>query len=119
MLIEEFKAIIESLKDAQADTSFVEIKSCAGGFPQRIWESISAFANTPGGGIIILGVEENSGDIKIVGIKNPAKFQKDFQETCTRMRPPVRALIEVHKHEGKTLLTAEIPEVSYKEKPCY
>ncbi len=119
MLIEELKAIIESLKDAQADTSFVEIKSSAGGFPKRIWESISAFANTPGGGIIILGIEEKDGDIQIVGVKEPAKFQKDLQETCSRMQFPVRALIETHKYEGKIVVTAEIPEASYKEKPCY
>ncbi len=119
MLIEELKSIIESLKNAQADTSFVEIKSCAGGFSKRIWESISAFANTPGGGIIILGIGENADGIEIVGIKDPAKFQKDLQETCTRMQPPVRALIETHKYAGKMVVTAEIPEVSYKEKPCY
>ena len=119
MLIEELHTIIDSLKDAQADTSFVEIKSCAGGFPKRIWESISAFANTPGGGIIILGLEEKNGSIEAVGIKDPAKFQKDLEETCARMNPPVRALIEIHKYNGKTLVTAEIPEVSYKEKPCY
>lgn len=119
MLIEEFKSIIESLKDAQADTSFVEIKSCRGGFPKRIWESISAFANTPGGGIIILGIDEKDGDIEIGGVKDPAKFQKDLQETCSRMNPPIRALIETHKQGTKTVVMAEIPEVSYKEKPCY
>lgn len=118
MLIEELKVIIESLQDAQTDTSFVEIKSCTGGFPKRIWESISAFANTPGGGVIILGIEEKSSN-GIVGVKEPAKFQRDLQETCSRMSPPIRALIETHKYEGKIIVTAEIPEASYKEKPCY
>ena len=119
MLTEELREIIESLKDTQTDTSFVEIKTCAGGFPKRIWETVSAFSNTPGSGIIILGIDEREEDINIVGVKEPAKFQKLFEETCSRMNPPVRALIEIHKYAGKMLVTAEIPEASYKEKPCF
>jgi ATP-dependent DNA helicase RecG len=119
MLTEELKEIIQSLSDAQTDTSFVEIKACVGGFPKRIWETISAFANTPGGGVIILGVEEKADRVEVVGVKDAGKFQKDLGEICARMQPPVRALIEIHKFEGKSIVTAEIPEVSFKDKPCY
>jgi ATP-dependent DNA helicase RecG len=35
------------------------------------------------------------------------------------MAPPLRPLIEIHSREGKQLVTAEIPKVSYKEKPCH
>ena len=119
MLMEELKEFIQSLSDAQTDTSFVEIKACVGGFPKRIWESISAYANTPGGGVIILGVAENENGVEVVGVKDAGKFQKDLGEVCARMQPPVRALIEIHKLDGKSLVTAEIPEVSFKDKPCY
>ena len=86
MLTEELREMIEFLKDTQTDTSFVEIKTCAGGFPKRIWETVSAFSNTPGGGIIILGIDEREEDINIVGVKEPAKFQKLFEETCSESR---------------------------------
>ncbi len=119
MLQEELDDLIESLKDAESDTSFVEIKLCEGGFPKRLWETISAFANSATGGVIILGIREIDNGIEIVGVKNPARFQKDLQEVSSRMIPPLRPLIQVHKYEGKVLVTAEIPAVSYKEKPCY
>ena len=119
MVREELTEIIESLKDINGDTTHVEIKTDAGGFPKRIWETISAFANTPGGGIIILGIGEAEKSVKIVGADNPAKVQQDLASVCSQMIPPLRPLIEIHEVEGKKLVTAEIPEVSYKEKPCY
>src|SRR3990167_2810292 len=119
MLLEELHEIIQSLQEAQTDTSFVEIKASVGGFPKRIWETVSAFANTPSGGGIILGVEGKDGQTNIVGVKQPDKFQKDLEEICVQMTPMVRSLIEIHKYQGKILVTAEIPEVSFKEKPCF
>ena len=61
MIEEELKEIINSLKAINDDTSSIEIKSAKAGFPKRIWETISAFTNTPGGGIIILGISQTPG----------------------------------------------------------
>src|SRR3989338_1463140 len=119
MLQEELNDLIESLKDTESETLFVEIKSCEGGFPKKIWETVSAFANSVTGGVIILGIREADNGIIIAGVKNPARFQKDLQEVCSRMNPPLRPLIQIHKYHGKLLVTVEIPAVSYKEKPCY
>src|SRR3989338_9048808 len=119
MLQEELNDLIESLKDTESETLFVEIKSCEGGFPKKIWETVSAFANSATGGVIILGIREADNGITIAGVKNPARFQKDLQEVCSRMNPPLRTLIQIHKYQGKLLVTVEIPAVSYKEKPCY
>lgn len=119
MTLTELKEIIQSLTDSNSDTTHVEVKACREGFPRRIWESISAFANTPGGGIIILGISETPDGIDLTGVKNPAKYQSDLASLCDQMIPPIRSLIEIHKYEGKIFVTAEIPEVSYKDKPCY
>lgn len=42
------------------DDALVEVKAAAGGIPKGLWESISAFANTEGG-LLILGLDEQSG----------------------------------------------------------
>jgi len=119
MTLTELKEIIQSLTDSGSDTTHIEVKACREGFPRRIWETISAFANTPGGGVIILGISETQDGIDLTGVKNPSKHQSDLASLCDQMIPPLRPLIEIHKYEGKLFVTAEIPEVSYKDKPCY
>jgi ATP-dependent DNA helicase RecG len=119
MILSEIKEIIDFLKDVNSDTTHVEVKSCKGGFPKRLWETLSAFANTQNGGVIILGISETAEGIQVTGVDNSGKLQKDLGEICAKMVPPLRPLIEVHRYEGKMLVTAEIPEVSFKDKPCY
>lgn len=118
MILDEVNEIISSLKEVGADTAHVEIKSCAEGFPKRMWETLSAFANTSGG-VVILGVSEIDDGIVVTGLKNPSQFQKDLASVCDQMSPSLRPLIEIHKVDGKSILVAEVPEVSYKEKPCF
>lgn len=115
----ELKEIIQSLTDSGSDTTHVEVKACREGFPRRMWDTVSAFANTPGGGIIILGISETPEGIDLIGVKNPAKYQSDLASLCDQMVPPLRPLIEIHKYEGKIFVIAEIPEISYQNKPCY
>jgi ATP-dependent DNA helicase RecG len=109
--------ILATLRDSAGDTAHVEAKTAAGGLPKRLWETLSAFANTPGGGVIILGWSEVRRTVE--GLADPKKMQQDLASLCDQMAPPLRPLIETHAMAGKTLVTAEIPEVSYKEKPCY
>ncbi len=78
MTLTELKEIIQSLTDSGSDTTHIEVKACREGFPRRIWETISAFANTPGGGVIILGISETSDGIDLTGVKNPTKHQSDL-----------------------------------------
>ncbi len=113
----DLQEILDSLKEAAGDTAYIEAKSAAGGFPKRLWETLSALANTPGGGVLILGWSESLG--RVEGVSDAKKIQQDLASLCDQMIPPLRPLIEIHSVEGKRLVTAEIPEVSYKEKPCH
>jgi len=78
MMLTEIKDIIDFLKDVNSDTTHVEIKSCKGGFPKRLWETLSAFANTQNGGVILLGITETSAGIEVTGVNNPAQMNKFF-----------------------------------------
>ena len=58
-----------------------ESKSAKGGLPKSLWKSLSAFANTVGGHII-LGVDElDDGTFTIAGIKNPKGMLKTFWDS--------------------------------------
>jgi ATP-dependent DNA helicase RecG len=118
MTTDEVVAIIDDLRRFTTDHQHVEAKAAVGGLPRRLWETISAFANTTGGGTLILGVDEESG-FSIVGVHDPRKASQDLASICDTMVPPVRALIELHEIEGHTLLVAEIPETPLQDKPCY
>lgn len=55
----------------------VEFKLADGGLPKSIWETISAFANTEGG-TVVLGVGEKGNQFEIVGVRAPARLIKAF-----------------------------------------
>lgn len=118
MTTDELRAILEDLKRFSTDHQHVEAKAAANGLPRRLWQTISAFANTTGGGTLILGVAEEE-DFTVVGVHDPKKSSQDLASICDDMMPPVRALIELHEVEGEPVLVAEIPEAPLEDKPCY
>jgi ATP-dependent DNA helicase RecG len=65
------------LRLEKSDNQYYEVKSAHGGMPHSVCETISAFANTPGGGILILGVDESLG-FNAVGVYNPKQCQQSL-----------------------------------------
>ena len=88
--------------------------------PRRLWgKTLSAFSNTPGGGVLILGLDGAAG-FDVAGARHSSrKMQQDSASLCDQMDPSVRAVIELHPVDGKTLVVAEVPEVEIARKPCY
>jgi ATP-dependent DNA helicase RecG len=118
MTIEELEEIIQTLRDIGGDWAHIEAKRSEHSLPKRLWETLSAFANTPGGGVIVLGLDEESG-FRVVGLRDPAKLQSDLASLCDLMEPPLRPLIQVHTVEGRPVLVAEVPEIPHTQKPCH
>src|SRR5690606_13783634 len=116
MTTEELVGLIDDLRRFGADHQHVEAKSARGGLPRRLWETISAFANTAGGGTLILGVSE-ADDFAVVGVHAPDRASQNLASICDEMVPPVRPLIEPHEIEGHVVISAEIPEASLQDKP--
>ena len=59
----------------------VEAKRAEHELPKRLWETLSAFANTRGGGVLILGLDQTAG-FAVIGVKNPARMMQDLASLC-------------------------------------
>ena len=60
----ELVGLLESLKRMGSDDFSVEVKESATTLSRDVWETVSAFANTAGG-IIVLGVSERAGFVPV------------------------------------------------------
>lgn len=119
MTAEELRDIIDQLRRHGSELTNVEAKRARDGLPRRIWETLSAFANTPGGGVLTLGLDEEKG-FAPVGVSNAAKLQADLGSVASdQLEPPVRPLLQVFEIDGAPLLVAEVPEMAPEAKPCY
>ena len=79
--------------------------------------TLSAFANLPGGGTILLGVGEDP--VSVVGVQDPHELQ---QALISQARHGFSTEIAVDTHaitvEGKTVVAANVQEVPVNSKPC-
>ena len=57
-----------------------EVKSAASEIPKSSWETVSAFANT-NGGWLILGIKQIGSNYEMIGVKNAEKIEQDFLNT--------------------------------------
>ena len=118
MLDGELTDIVAALRARSADDADVEAKRARDRLPKSVRASLSAFANTRGG-TLVLGLDEESG-FTATGVLNPAKISSDLAALCSDdMEPPLRPLIKTHTLDGIDLVVAEIPALDPRRRPCY
>ena len=116
MTDEELLARIES-----GERDDVEFKAARAAAPSNALATVSAFANT-GGGYIVMGVSEADGALKITGVEKVDKVQREFNSLLRDWQKVSTVLpteLTYHDIEGKTLLCFYIPEASRTDKPVY
>ncbi|MGM9760113.1 MAG: RNA-binding domain-containing protein [Parabacteroides sp.] len=102
----------------------IEVKRAKGGFPNSIWETYSAFANTDGG-IILLGVDEKEDHTLVVtGLEDVHKMKTDFWNIINnKQKVSLNILTErmasSHTIEGKDILCIEVPKADRRHRPIY
>lgn len=105
------------LRAAKSDLAAIEVKAAAGGLPKSLIESVSAFANTEGG-LIILGLDEDS-DFASLDV-DAAKLASDLASACAdQLEPSIRPDIDIVQIEGKAVVAAAIDELPPMHKPCF
>ncbi|MDR1798513.1 MAG: putative DNA binding domain-containing protein [Bifidobacteriaceae bacterium] len=105
------------LRSEGSDTTRYEAKRALGGFPDNIAETLSAFANTPGGGVIIFGLDEQT-DFAATGVYDVAKCQQAVASLArTALDPPIQVTTRVEQFQNASLVVADIPEADKSLKP--
>jgi ATP-dependent DNA helicase RecG len=113
----DLPSVIEQLRKDESDSRSVEAKSAQGGVPSSIATTLSAFANTPGGGDILLGIDENSG-FKSVRV-DPSALKKAIVSIARQsVSPPLSLEFEDVDFEGERVLVVRVSELALTNKPC-
>jgi len=115
--VEQLQAVLTQLRSEQNDNQFYEVKTAAGGMPQSIRETLSAFANTPDGGVLILGVNESS-NFSIVGVYDAKACQQTLANLARKeFSAPITIRTTVLTLSSRQIVWAEISESDKSLKP--
>jgi ATP-dependent DNA helicase RecG len=98
-----------------------EVKEARNEVPGSMYETVSAFANTAGGWIV-LGVKCERGQYEITGVNDVDRVQNDFLNVLNggqKLNRRINSREFLVQSEGKSVLLFYIPESSRQEKPVY
>jgi ATP-dependent DNA helicase RecG len=115
--VEDLDALVEQLRIGGGDTSGVEVKSAAGGLPTTLTHSLSALTNLPGGGLIILGLDERAG-FTPVGLANVQGLKQGLAGEARALTPPAQLSISDEVVDGHPVVVARVAECAKADKPC-
>ena len=60
MISQEFKTILDGIRQMKCETQTLEIKKAKDGAPSRLYDTLSSFSNQDDGGIIVFGIDETN-----------------------------------------------------------
>ena len=119
---EVLDAVVGRLRRQRSDDGDVEAKACGGGLGKSVWESVSAFANTEGG-MIILGLDEAAGFTPAVGFDVDSvrdQFVSGMGDggSAGKLLMAPRYTLSRAEVDGTAVLVVEIEENAPGTKPC-
>lgn len=120
----ELEKLVQRLRAQRDDDARVEAKACGTSLSKDVWESVSAFANTSGG-LLLLGLDERHGFVPARGF-DFARVRDQFvsgigdggADNALLANPPHYHL-ERFDVGGSQILAVTIRENDVQQKPCY
>lgn len=111
--------VLAQLRTFGTDHQWVEAKRSRRGLPGDLWMSMSAFANSDTGGLVLLGVHEADGLFDVTGVDDAAAITAALQAACAQLDPALRPAINLVAHPDGTVITAMIPSLPSGRRPCH
>lgn len=103
----EIADLILRMRKHGSDFTEVEAKRASGGCP-TLGPTLSAFGNMPGGGMIVLGLDESQG-YAASGVGDPAAIMSAVVDQArTAVTPPLNVTPEEVRFEGETLVLVAV-----------
>ena len=112
------KDVVDLLRAEGSDVSGIEAKAAHDGYPRNLAPTLSAFGNMPGGGVIVLGLDERSG-FEAVGVYDAADAQSRLADQARKaVTPPLQVSFTRGDVEGGAIVLARVRELPTTDKPC-
>jgi ATP-dependent DNA helicase RecG len=110
--------LVADLRAEGNDVAEVEVKKASGGYPQSLAPTLSAFGNTPGGGLIVFGLDEKAA-FEAVGVYEVSGCKQAIAASARNaVDPPLTLSVESVEFEGAEIVVATIDELPASGKPC-
>lgn len=110
--------LMVTLRTAGTDSVSVEVKAAEGGLSPSVASSLSALANLPGGGRLILGLDERTG-FRPVGLADPEGLKSSLASLARQgLVPPLVLALHDAEVDGQRVIVADVPECPPANKPC-
>lgn len=114
----DIQRLVSVLRAEGGDLPAVEVKSAAGGLPESLLQTLCAFANRPGGGTILLGLDEASG-FTTVPLPDRREMKAALASRARHaLEPPLTVEIDETTVDGEPVIVAVVPELDPSQKPC-
>lgn len=113
----ELDDLIAELRASGGARTDVDVKAAKGGLPRSMASTLSALANLPGGGLIVLGLDERAG-FAPVGLDDPQALKQALGNKARSLVPPAVLTIDDATVNGAPVVVATVQECDPSAKPC-
>jgi len=113
---ERLRDVIESLRARGGDFTEVEVKRGAGGCPQ-LGPTLCAFGNMPGGGTVVVGLDEADG-FAAVGVDDPGAIEQGVASQARMVSPPVHVEFTRATVDGREVVVVDVFGLPSHVRPC-